>query len=803
MIHKIEQLVSIGKFRDYQASGDVAFRKLTLFYGDNGGGKTTLTSIFRSLTLGLNDIIFRRKSTNQTTQQAARIVERNNSVDIFHTFNHSTGWNSPMPDIEIFDVHFVNDNVYSGFDFNDEHRKQLHQFVIGAQGVNIKRQIEQNKSDKTTARQNITSLEQQIIQQVGNDLTSDLLTSFLAIQNTQTNNIDQLIQEGETALSNANANSVIQTLQPLLQLSLINSGIDFDTLASDLEISSQSIQDETLKTLFKNHCSDLEENSVEGPENWLQKGYSYLKKKSTDGESNIPTSLYCPFCKQKIDQDLDIISAYAQHFNEEFNSLILRLQSHLELVQGFNLEATIQNLNNNNTTNSGRTSSWVSYLPQTTISPTYNIFDDEENLKSDFKSVLDLIRQKLQNPSLTLETDYIKDFKVKLNTINNNINNYNQIVNTYNLSIQSFRSRIQSVGNAQNELNRLNRIKKRFETSINTLCSQLVSEKQRLKTLEDNYPLLIRQQEAAATTFFGLYKTKINYYLDTIFRTPFKIDSIVYIPPRGMAIQSKIEYKLTIDGIDISFDPNQPNSAKDCLSEGDKSTIALAFFLSKLDIDSNLASKILIFDDPLSSFDKNRRLYTVQILKDLIPKIKQIIILSHNEFFLYELTKGTAQGDKKTLRITENFITKSSSIEPLDLDTLVENNYFKHIKELENFLVSPDLNHKERVLGLLRNVLEAHLRFKFYRQLVVLPPSNQTLGRLITELINQNVVFRDNVNRTSIITTLNLINGISCRPHHGEPMPDYSILGVDPNTITVVELSNFVNDTLDLIDNKL
>ena len=92
------------------------------------------------------------------------------------------------------------------------------------------------------------------------------------------------------------------------------------------------------------------------------------------------------------------------------------------------------------------------------------------------------------------------------------------------------------------------------------------------------------------------------------------------------ATRSKIGYKFTIDGQDISFDPNQQNSARDCLSEGDKSTITLAFFLSKLDIDPGLNNKILVFDDPLSSFDNNRRMYTVQLIKDLFPNIKQVVV---------------------------------------------------------------------------------------------------------------------------------------------------------------------------------
>jgi len=245
--------------------------------------------------------------------------------------------------------------------------------------------------------------------------------------------------------------------------------------------------------------------------------------------------------------------------------------------------------------------------------------------------------------------------------------------------------------------------------------------------------------------------------------------------------------------------PSNPSAR----SEGDKSTIALAFFLSKLDIDAGLNNKVVVFDDPLSSFDRNRRMYTVQLIKDLIPNIKQVIVLSHNEFFLYELYKDFVAGDKKTLRIAENFLAKESVIEPLVLETLVENDYFKYIRELENFLQHADLGQKEIVLGLLRNVLETNIRFKFHKQLSALPPNKQTFGTLISTLVDQSVVFKDNANRATIISKLYLINGISCRPHHGEPIPDYTTLGSNPNTMNVTELANFVTDTLDLVDYKL
>jgi len=122
---------------------------------------------------------------------------------------------------------------------------------------------------------------------------------------------------------------------------------------------------------------------------------------------------------------------------------------------------------------------------------------------------------------------------------------------------------------------------------------------------------------------------------------------------------------------------------------------------------------------------------------------------------------------------------------------------------LQPWLQHPNLSKKEIVLSWLRNVLEVHLQFKFYRQLSGLQPNRQTFGNLIGHLVTQNVVFRDDSNRTTIISKLNLINGISCRPHHGDPIPDYSTLGSNPNTMTVTELAHFVTDTLNLVDNEL
>ena len=796
MINKVERLVSIGKFRDYQTAGPVNFKKLTLIYGDNGGGKTTLTSVFRSLTTNKPEIVRSRISTNHTAPQAAQITKVG-TPNTFHTFG-AAGWTTTFSDIEVFDIHFVNDNIYSGFDFNDEHKKQLHQFVVGAQGIAIQNQIQQNKEAKATSRQNQITLEQQLIQQVGNNLTADSITSFLAIPATQANGIDQLITSAEAALASANANTIIQTLQQLTPLTRIVSGIDFTSLIIDLQTTSQTIQNATLETLFSDHCQDLAGNKLEGPENWLQRGFVYVETKQAANEATIS----CPFCKQNIDGNVEILNAYIGKFNAEFNALVLRLQGHSMSLQNFNLDAAIQAINNSHQTNTGRITSWATHLPNTVQPPRFNIIVDETVLRAEFQSLIASLQQKLQNPTVAVATAPATVFQSSGLTINTNIDKYNQSVTSYNSALTTFRTGIQTVANAQLEVNRLKRIKNRFETPIVRLCTALSAERQALRVLEIAYKGLSQQQQTAAAAFFGSYQTRINHYLGNVFKTSFRMDNVVHVAPAGKATQSKIAYKLTIDGKDISFAPNQPFNARDCLSEGDKSTIALAFFLSKLDIDPNQQNKILIFDDPLSSLDTNRRTYTIGIIRALFHQLKQVVVLSHNEYFLHEIGKDIGATLKCTLRIKEDFAAKASKLELCDLEELVKIEYFKHIEALEAFRSNPVHALKDTVLGWLRNVLEAHLRFKFYKEVRTMT-GQQTFGRLITFLDTLPVVFRNNANRSTIIFTLHLINGVSWRPHHGDPTPDYTTLGMNPNTITAPELDNLIQDTLNLIDVQL
>lgn len=796
MLNKVETLISIGKFRNYTASGQVNFHRLTTIYGDNGGGKTTLAAVFRSLTNNSPEIIRSRISTNHTQPQAAQITFSNPTGLTYHTFG-SSGWTAPIADIEIFDIHFVNENVYSGFEFNDDHKKQLHKFVVGAQGVAIQQQIEQNKTDKAALTQAIGNAEQQLIRQVGDNLTTGNLSTFLAFRASQAANIDTLISTAEAALVTANSNSTIQTLSRLTQISVILSRFDFDAISQTLVASTESVQDAALKSVLEAHCNHLSEHNLEAPENWLRAGFEVTQAQSQAGEP-----LTCPFCTQSLNTSQDIFRAYTNFFDDAFNQLIEQIESDVSSIAEINITNICQTINTTCSTNDNSVASWRVHLPPTVVAPANDIIADETVLRALYASCMAAVQQKFQNPTAIVDSAPINELKTAVFAIDERIEAYNLKVRTYNAAITNFLATIQTVQQAQTEVNRLKQIKKRFDPAINAICVQMATDKTRLTTLQRAYTHLSQQQEAAATAFFTRYKDRINHYLGAVFHTHFQIDNVAHIPPQGRATQGKMGYKLVIDGKDISFEPNRPFSAKECLSEGDKSTIALAFFLSKLDIDPNRSDKILIFDDPLSSLDTNRRMYTINIIRGLMRDIKQVVVLSHNEHFLYEIFRDFSPSEKKALRITENFAAKASIIELCNLDELVKSEYFKQLDAIIQFRTAPDHTRKDQILGYLRNVLEGHLNFKFYQVLSGMP-GQKTFGSQIRYLAQQGTPFRDNANRTSIIADLNMINSIAWKPHHSDPMPDYGALGINPNSITPAELDNLIQDTLNLIDNQL
>jgi len=119
----------------------------------------------------------------------------------------------------------------------------------------------------------------------------------------------------------------------------------------------------------------------------------------------------------------------------------------------------------------------------------------------------------------------------------------------------------------------------------------------------------------------------------------------------GSSTEPVVKFALCINGKEVVHkEKGDRPSMKYSLSEGDKNALALAFFLAKLEADENLAAKIIVFDDTVSNFDRNRMSKLLNQLITFGQKSRQLFFLTHNLRLGQEFIRRV---EKKNLPITK------------------------------------------------------------------------------------------------------------------------------------------------------
>src|SRR2546429_7540783 len=130
MLQRVISIKNVGRFKTCAASGDVTFRRHTLIFGENARGKTTLCDVLRSLSMDAPDIIVGRVTLGSTEPPEVQLLATGGPRRF-----QGGAWNSPYPNIRVFDGTYVRENVFAGDVVDTEHRRNLYRVIIGAQGV--------------------------------------------------------------------------------------------------------------------------------------------------------------------------------------------------------------------------------------------------------------------------------------------------------------------------------------------------------------------------------------------------------------------------------------------------------------------------------------------------------------------------------------------------------------------------------------------------------------------------------------------------------------------------------------------
>lgn len=763
MIKKIIKIKGVGKFANYSlqatSSWNGELSKTNIIYAENAAGKTTLSDIFRSLRDNNLKIMKARKTIGSTDDQEIEILTDSGKKTFM-----GNKWNSVLENIEIFDIFFVNENIYSGFEVSSDHKKSLHKFVVGTEGVKLAEEINTLKTKIEERLERLREIELKI-----NLYLKEVYSLEDFVNLKEDLEINKKIVEKEKEIETAKAYEEIKDKDLLEKLNSIWLPIDLTDLKTVLQKSIVTISSEYLRKV-EVRKKELEMGSE--AEDWLERGHRHIK-------NNI-----CPFCLQNLDNAKEIIEAYNQYFNEEYKNLKADILDIILDIKDINITAEIDSIEKEVLKNNVLLEFWKNHIKAKLFEG--NIFSKKNEIVEKFNELTELVGAKNRALLEMVETKVVDELETLLKHLDEQIKYYNEAIDLCNSEIQVLKEKTRGdLPKLNTELLELEVRKQRFDKKTIELCTEYNLQNNKISTLNKQKEQKQEELDKFISGVFEKYGEKINYYLEK-FGIEFKIVGIKGGSYVGISKEPMIEYKLELSGHEILFTDNETNPCfKYTLSEGDKSSLSFAFFLAKLDLDPNLSDKIIIFDDPLSSLDSNRRTATTQQLQRINGSAKQIIILTHNTIFARKFWNGIAKSQCKNLQIVRS--SGTYKISEWDLEKETSGEYFNNYFILEKYLNEGVSGQQQlrNVARYIRPLLEGYLRIKFPGKFA----ENEWLGDFIQKIKNSKLT-EPLYKMISQIIELESINNFSRKYHHSENS------SADNEPITDAELKSFVDRTL-------
>jgi wobble nucleotide-excising tRNase len=339
-----------------------------------------------------------------------------------------------------------------------------------------------------------------------------------------------------------------------------------------------------------------------------------------------------------------------------------------------------------------------------------------------------------------------------------------------------------SLNEVQNELTRLKAFRARQTETVKELCVADVRLQGEKVALENSKTRAREQLDAHTVQVIATYGQRINHYLERV-NAGFRIT-----PPthnyKGGTPNTSYQILINQSPVDLgdADTPHERPSFRNTLSSGDKSTLALAFFLAQLEQDASRIRKVVVFDDPFSSLDSFRRNHTVHQICKCGETCAQVIVFSHEPGFLKLLWDRIPPADRKTLQLAR-VGEENTTIAAWDIERAVQARYRADVEMLQKFF-SIGEGEPRNVIQKIRPVLEGYCRNLFPAQFLDGDMMGVIVGKIRTAGPTHTL--------HPIVDDLDEIN-IYCRRYHHAENPNAAT-----ETIDDPELQGYVKRTLSL-----
>jgi len=702
MIKKISKLGNIGCFSSFTQGKDFQYgnNNCNIVFGFNGSGKTTISNVlsfFANNSFIYEDEkeeIFDDIKNSDGSVVELELCDRNKIK--YPNLNHPH--NKP---IYIFNSHFVATHVFNGTKGKIKKFKNVSGEIKNKEIDRINEEIEKITKEKKDLKdenkkldnkhKEITKIRSKNFANLLTDKNKSIQAQNLHLASLPTKTIDELEKELANLVADyelsKKQDDLKSDLEGLKQIDFSkNIELDFieidDLLSKNIQQLSKDVLEKKIKEI-QNLFED--EQYKQSAERWFKYGKDVLK------QIDKISPKICPICDTDISHKFEkLLTDYEGYFDiaynnfiEELNTTIKELITDIELVEKYEL-------------NSGKL----------------------EILFSKYKNLLsNLLFEKYDFTQI--KTD-LEKLKTNLEAKNNNI-----------------QKTFSKPANIENNIKKLNTATSKLETLQKSIVTVLESKELDTHTIEgqirEKYKSIIilelnQTDKIGALSIYKSNNTKILEIENT--KLP-NLKNELSEELKKIKAESKSIFNylgkmgITHFGIDINEEQedeniviryenssNEKNKLENSLSDGEKTALAFAYFLSKFENEVNTADKIkksvVVIDDPISSLDQNRLYSTAYLIHKNFENVKQLIVLSHNFLFL----KYFNSLSKKS----ECFFLDQNKISELPEELRnFETPYFYMLKSLLDFK-DGDIGYnkvKKYLPNYIRRILETFLSFKF------------------------------------------------------------------------------------------
>lgn len=744
-LKEVKYVQNIGCFEKGQSVADATFGPCTLVFGENGWGKSTLADLLRSLTTNNPNIVIGRKTLAGGPDQKA-VVRFGDQRAVFE----GGAWSGIRPRIAVYDSVFVNENVFSGDVVTNEHLKKQYGMVVGEEGVRRVRRIveldNENRQNNSQTRVVETELDG-IVRAIGPDGMTR--KAFLALEAVA--DVDAKIEAKEKEVQRA---SRAKELKGAGEPRVLPVPTETEEFRKSLHSTIEGIAEAAARAV-REHIAKHGKNGRAGAmthESWLEAGTAFVDEDE------------CAFCGQPLD-DRTLVDSYAEFFSDAYKALAADVKAKRDTFTRYekgDYRSRAEEIVGQNETLYAYWKEAGQIEPPTFEGANAAI----EGMETAARLLDAVFVEKQGNLTEAVTGGDVEAAITAWDEGRKEIVRLNGVIEAHVAKVKALKESVDAteLPPLEKELKTLQAAKRRHEDETGKVIKKLEAHettKKRIAKEKADVKKELNEHGRVITETLG--KT-INSYLGRL-NAGFKID---YREPNYQGKEPAASYQILINDVPVSPRSTSENLAeasfRNTLSAGDKSTLALALFLAKLNADPALGETIVVLDDPFTSLDNFRRQFTAIEIRKLCGRAAQTVVLSHDKSFLRLLWEKIDQSTIKCLAI-QTGAPGMTTIAPYDIESETRPRHITDRMKIEEF-VEGEPHEAAYVRSRLRTVCE-----DFYRRgdpgLFHEAASLEEIIRILDDATADHPY-------KGVIEDLRDINEYSRREHHAEVEGDPS-----------------------------